>query len=314
MIETWILTHADNLQISLFFGFFVVFMVTERYIPKRPGVQQRTRRWSTNLLLTAFSLVVLFLLPVTFFGVAVWAQERGLGLLNCTPLPLGILIVGTLLARGFISFSTHYLVHKVPVFWTVHRVHHLDTELDVSSTVRFHPLEFPLNLLLGIPQVIFFGLTPWVQLVYEILDATITVFSHANIRMPRNADRFLRYLIVTPDLHRVHHSAWQPETNSNFGAVFPFWDLVCGTFHTDTRDSPETMELGLSEVRDARTEQIHWLLISPWVKVGWENEAMKMSGLQSNHLSRDCQPQLKRSARRWDTVRSHGSKGKSLIA
>ena len=173
------------------------------------------------------------------------------------------MIVGTLLARGFISFFTHFLMHKVQFLWLIHRVHHLDTEMDVSTTVRFHPVEFIINLIIGAPIVLAFGMTPWVLLLYELLDAVVNLFTHANIRLPSGIERVIHYVIVTPDLHRIHHSSWQPETDTNFGAVFPIWDILFGTFQTQTRTPQETMELGLEEVRDERTNRLLWLLRSP---------------------------------------------------
>lgn len=266
MIDAWIRNNANDLQFVLFFTLFTVFALVEVFEPGRPGPIHRKQRWLANLLLTFLNAAVLGLLPVTFFGVSVWTQERGFGLLNQTPLPPVVLIVGTLLSRGFISFFTHYLSHRVPLFWRLHRVHHLDTEMDVSTTVRFHPLEFVVNLLIGVPIVVLLGLTPWVLLLYELLDTVITLFSHANIRLPQSINRWLRYVIVTPDLHRVHHSSYQPETDSNFGAVFPIWDIIFRTFRTDTRTPQEAMQLGLEEVRDERTNRFWWLLISPLVK------------------------------------------------
>jgi len=265
MIDTWITANADTVQFALFFTLFAVFGLVEGLVPKRSGPMHRKERWLTNLVLTTLNVSVLSLLPVTFFGMAVWTQTQGYGLFNSVALPLGVLVIGTLLARGFISFFTHYLMHKVPMLWRLHRVHHLDTELDVTTTVRFHPIEFVVNLLIGVPLVIAFGMTPWVLLLYELLDVVVTLFSHANIRLPRHIDRVLRYIIVTPDLHRVHHSSWQPETDSNFSAVFPIWDILFRTFHTETRMPHETMELGLEEVRDERTNRILWLLGSPFL-------------------------------------------------
>ena len=163
-------------------------------------------------------------------------------------------------------------MHKVSWFWRLHRVHHLDTELDVSTTVRFHPLEFAVALLIGIPLVLVFGLTLWILLLYELLDAVVTLFSHANIRLPMAVDRVLRFIIVTPDLHRIHHSSWQPETDSNFSAVFPIWDIVFGTFRTQTRAPQETMELGLEEIRDERANRMMWLLASPLLRLKQKGE------------------------------------------
>lgn len=277
MIEQWMLAHAESFQVVLFFSLFALFLLLERWRPKRLGLHWRTKRWGTNLILTALNIVVLMLLPVSFFAVAVWAQEHGLGLVNFLPLPLAVVVVGTLFLRGFLSFFTHYLMHKVPSLWALHRVHHLDTELDVSATVRFHPLEAPVSLLIGMPLVVLFGLTPWVLLLYELLDASVTLFSHANLRLPPTVDRVLRYVIVTPDLHRVHHSSWQPETDSNFGAVFPIWDMLCGTFRTETREPHETMRLGLDDVRDERADRVLWLLASPFHGPSIGNEVAQHS-------------------------------------
>jgi sterol desaturase/sphingolipid hydroxylase (fatty acid hydroxylase superfamily) len=142
----------------------------------------------------------------------------------------------------------------------VHRVHHLDTELDVSTTVRFHPLEFVIGLLPGVPIVVAFGLTPWALAVYELVDVVITLWSHSNLRVPASVNRVLCRIVVTPDLHRVHHSAWKPETNSNFGAVFPLWDMVFGTFCAEPREAHEVMKLGLDDVRGDAAQRPIWLL------------------------------------------------------
>lgn len=267
MIDAWVIKNANTLQFVLFFGLFAVFALAEVLEPKRPGPVQRKARWFANLVLTFLNVAILSFVPVTLFSASVWAQKQDFGLLNLFGLPLVVVLSATLLSRSFISFFTHYSSHKVPLFWRLHRVHHLDTQMDVSTTVRFHPLEFVVNLFIGIPIVIVLGLTPWVLLLYEIFDAAITIFSHANVRLPRGLERFLRYVIVTPDLHRVHHSSYQPETDSNFGAVFPIWDIIFGTFRTETRTPQEVMELGLEEVRDQRTNQVFWLLASPLVNL-----------------------------------------------
>jgi sterol desaturase/sphingolipid hydroxylase (fatty acid hydroxylase superfamily) len=267
MIDAWVIKNANTLQFILFFGLFAVFALAEVLEPKRLEPAQRKVRWFANLVLTFLNVAILSFVPVTLFTASVWVQKQDFGLLNLFTLPMVVVIIVTLLSRGFISFFTHYLSHKVPLFWRLHRVHHLDTQMDVSTTVRFHPLEFLVNLLIGIPIVSLLGLTPWVLLLYEILDAAITLFSHANIRLPKGLERTLRYVIVTPDLHRVHHSSYQPETDSNFGAVFPIWDIIFGTFRTETRVPQEVMEIGVEEVRDGRTNQVVWLLTSPLVNL-----------------------------------------------
>jgi sterol desaturase/sphingolipid hydroxylase (fatty acid hydroxylase superfamily) len=256
----WILVNGGDVQAAGFAVLLIVFAVAERAAPRRPAGSDRALRWRTNLALTVTNVVVLSLMPLTFLGAAAWAERRGWGLLNVVALPLVPLIVVNLLLRGFISFFMHYLMHKLPLFWRLHRVHHLDTDLDVSSTVRFHPLEFVVNTLPAVPLVVAFGLTPWILMIYELLDVGVTLFSHSNIRLPAWLDASLRPVVVTPDLHRVHHSTWQPETDSNFGAVFPIWDMVFGTYRTRTRDAPETMRLGLEDDRGREVNELVWLL------------------------------------------------------
>jgi sterol desaturase/sphingolipid hydroxylase (fatty acid hydroxylase superfamily) len=262
-IETWILSNGDNLQVVLFFVLLTLFAVAERLMPRRRGSLDRWRRWPANFFLTLLNLIAMGALPVSFVGAAIWAERNGWGVLNAVQLPAVTLIIVTLGVRGFISFSTHYLMHMVPLLWRVHRVHHLDTEFDVSTTVRFHPLEFFIQWVPGVLIVVGFGLSPSVLMVYELLDVAVTLWSHSNLRLPIALDRILHYVIVTPDLHRVHHSAWKPETNSNFGAVFPIWDLVFGTFRGDPRDGHEQMRLGLDDLRGAAAHQPVWLLMSP---------------------------------------------------
>ena len=259
-IPDWILANGDTLQVALFFSLLFALAALERVAPRRPGPMQRSTRWPVNLLLTFANFVTLSVLPVSLLAAGFWAQQRGWGLLNRVSLPLAFVVGVTLLVRWFISFFTHYLMHRVPLFWRVHRVHHLDTELDVTTTVRFHPLEFAIQTLPGVPIVLAFGLAPWVLVLYETLDVVVTLWTHSNVRLPLGIDRILRYLIVTPDLHRIHHSAWEPETNSNFGAVFPIWDLSFGTFRATPRDSHEQMRLGLEEVRGRDAQRPLWLL------------------------------------------------------
>ena len=259
-VPQWILAHGESLQVGLFFGLLVALAAIEPLVPRRPGPMDRGARWPTNLFFTLLNLLALGVLPVSIVSAAFWAEQHGWGLLNQLALPTDVLIVVTLAVRGFISFFTHYLMHMVPAFWRLHRVHHLDTELDVTTTVRFHPLEFLIQTLPAVPIVIAFGLTPWVLVFYEILDVAVTLWTHSNTRLPAAVDRVLRYVIVTPDLHRIHHSAWKPETNSNYGAVFPLWDLIFGTFRRTSRDSHEHMRLGLDEVRGRDAQRPLWLL------------------------------------------------------
>ena len=262
-VAEWIMENGESLQVLLLVPLFVLLIGLERVFPRRTGEMDRKSRWPTNLILTAVNLASLGIVPVTLLGSALWADARHWGLLNTMSAPVPVLVGVSLLARGFISFFTHYLMHMVPALWRLHRVHHLDTELDVSSTVRGHPLEFFVNGLIGAPVVVLLGLSPWVLMLYELLDVAVVFWSHSNVRLPVRIDRVLRYIVVTPDLHRVHHSAWRPETNSNFSAVFPIWDVVFGTFRATPRDGHEYMRIGLDDVRGKEAHRPLWLLASP---------------------------------------------------
>ncbi len=265
-VAEWMLSHGENAQVMGFFSLFLLFAVLERVAPRRSVPADTDVRWRANVALTLLSIAALGAVPVSFLAAATWAEARGVGLLHAVPLPAWALIAATLLLRGLISTATHWLNHKVPWLWRIHRVHHLDTDLDVSSTVRFHPLEMVIGPVVGVPVVVAFGLTPWVLVLYELLDVGVTLFSHSNLRLPLAVDRYLRYLIVTPDLHRIHHSSWQPETDSNYSAVFPIWDIVLGTFRGQARHPHESMELGLPELRGAGAHRIGGLLLSPFRK------------------------------------------------
>jgi sterol desaturase/sphingolipid hydroxylase (fatty acid hydroxylase superfamily) len=260
----WLLTHADDAQFALFAGAFALVAVAERAFSYRALAPERRKRWTTNLGLTALNVFALGVLPMSFVAAAHVAEQKDVGLLHTFALAPALFVASNLLLRGFVSFVTHLLMHKVPLFWRVHRVHHLDTDLDVSTTVRFHPLEFVIGLAIGLPFVVGFGLSPWLLALYELCDIVVTLFSHADLRLPPLVERLLRPFVVTPGLHRVHHSTHPDETDSNFSAVFPIWDIVFGTFRATTRDDPRSMPLGLEEVRGPRAQNLGWLLTVPF--------------------------------------------------
>jgi sterol desaturase/sphingolipid hydroxylase (fatty acid hydroxylase superfamily) len=261
-LPSFLLAHGDTLQIVVFFTVLPLLALLEWLAPGRSGPVERRVRWPANLGLTALNFLALGLVPVSFVGAALWAEGRGWGLLNLVTTPAAAAGLLTLLIRGFISFGTHWLMHRMPWLWRVHRVHHLDTGLDVTTTVRFHPLEFLVGVLPGVPIVVAFGLTPWVLALYELLDVAVTLWTHSSLRLPASLDRAIRYVVVTPDLHRLHHSAWQPETDSNFGAVFPVWDLVFGTYRAALLRDGSPSRLGLDEVRGPAAHRLVWLLTS----------------------------------------------------
>lgn len=264
-VEAFVRSSFELLQYAAFFGVFAIFALLEGVAPRDPSPAMRVRRWPANVVLTAMNIVVLSTLPVGIVAAADWAQGARFGLLHMIEVsPWAAFAIG-FLGRAFLSWGTHYLNHKVPFLWAIHRVHHADTRLDVSTTVRFHPLEFVFTTPLTLAGVVLLGAPPVAILIYELMDASVTVFSHANVRLPWWVDRPLRLFIVTPDVHRVHHSSHQPETDSNYGAVLTIWDRVLGTYRRKSAEDLATQETGLSETQDSRSRNLLWLLILPFI-------------------------------------------------
>lgn len=264
-VEAFVRSSFEPLQYAAFFGVFAIFALLEGVAPRDPSPAMRVRRWPANVVLTAMNIVVLSTLPVGIVAAADWAQGARFGLLHMIEVsPWAAFAIG-FLGRAFLSWGTHYLNHKVPFLWAIHRVHHADTRLDVSTTVRFHPLEFVFTTPLTLAGVVLLGAPPVAILIYEVMDAGVTVFSHANVRLPWWVDRPLRLFIVTPDVHRVHHSSHQPETDSNYGAVLTVWDRLLGTYRRKSAEDLATQETGLSETQDSRSRNLLWLLILPFI-------------------------------------------------
>lgn len=264
-MENLLRSSFEPAQYAIFFGVFAIFAALEFMAPRDPAPHERLRRWPANWLLTALNIVVIGAMPVGIIAMADLAQARGIGLLNMIELPPWAALTIGFLGRAFLSWGTHWLNHKVPVFWAIHRVHHADTRLDVSTTVRFHPLEFVVTTPLTIAGAVALGLPPLALLVYELMDAGVTVFSHSNVILPAWIDRPLRLFIVTPDVHRVHHSSLQPETDSNYGAVLTIWDRLLGTYRRKPAEALAMQENGLGEVQDSRSRNVAWLLILPFI-------------------------------------------------
>ena len=265
--ESLLRSVFDPLQYAAFFGVFLVLALLETVVPRDLSAPQRTWRWPTNIGLTLLTLAMMGAVPVSMIGAADFAQANDIGFLNVVSMPVEAAFAIGFLGRAFLSWLTHYLNHKIPFLWAIHRVHHVDTRLDVSSTVRFHPLEFVFTTPVALAGVVAIGVPPLPLLIYELMDASVTVFSHANVRLPWWIDRPLRLVIVTPDVHRLHHSSYQPETDSNYGAVLTIWDRVMGTYRSKPTAELAQQENGLSEVQDSRSRNILWLLILPFIEL-----------------------------------------------
>jgi sterol desaturase/sphingolipid hydroxylase (fatty acid hydroxylase superfamily) len=246
-----------------YWGILALLAGLEFFIPAFKQPARREQRWPTNLGMGVLSMLLAPLAPVSFFWGAQWAQSHGQGLLNQVGGPWWIAATATFVILSFVGYVTHLLTHKVPLFWRLHRVHHLDTHVDVTTTLRTHPVELALAFAILLPLTTAIGLTPWVLVVYEIVRSATDFLAHANLRLPEDLDRSLRWIFVTPNMHCLHHSAYRPETDSNYGQVFSVWDRLFGTYSSAPRCGYDALELGLKEVRDARVDDLWWQIKSP---------------------------------------------------
>ena len=265
MEESFVRTNMEPLIYGCFFGSLAVLGVLELWITRSERAAPRRRRWPANWAMTALNIVVLGALPISGLAAAELARAEGWGLFNQLEMPFVLLLVAGFALRSLASYGIHIAMHKVPLLWRLHRVHHTDTALDISTTVRFHPLEFLVSVPVVVAMILAAGVPPLVIMLYELFDAVMAVFSHANIRLPRRLERVLQWVLVTPDMHRVHHSSVQPETDSNYGATLSIWDRLFGTYVRKADADLTGMELGLVECRDRRASSFPWLLMSPFV-------------------------------------------------
>ena len=242
---------TETIRLALFIGLFSLLALAEAVWPRRPLTTSKSKRWMANVsIVVVDSLVVRLLFPIVPISLAVAAQANHWGLCNLLALPAWLKLTTGLLLLDFIIYLQHRLFHRVPLLWRLHRMHHTDLDLDVSSGNRFHPLEITLSLLVKMATVLLFGITPFTVLLFEILLNAASLFNHANLAIPRSIDRRLRLIVITPDLHRVHHSVIPKETNSNFGFSQPWWDHLLGTYMDQPREGQINMTIGLHEYRD----------------------------------------------------------------
>jgi sterol desaturase/sphingolipid hydroxylase (fatty acid hydroxylase superfamily) len=250
-------------RFSVFLGVFTAMALWEFFRPRRPLPSPRRQRWVTNLGLTFLNMA---LVRITVGGVAyaaaVFAAEQGIGLLHWMTLPPWVAVVVTLLGLDFAIYLQHVMFHAVPLLWRLHRVHHADLGFDATTGLRFHPIEIFLSLGLKVAVVVLLGATPWAVVAFEIILNASSVFNHGNVALPESLDHWLRWAIVTPDMHRIHHSTRVVETNSNFGFSVSWWDRLCGTYRAAPALGQTEMEIGLSDYRTPLN--LGQLLLSPF--------------------------------------------------
>jgi len=237
-------------RVSLFLGVFTAMILWECFRPRRLLAAPRRQRWVTNLSLTVLNLVLVRItVGGAAYAAALFAAEQGVGVLHWLALPPWAAVLVTLLGLDLALYLQHVMFHAVPALWRLHRVHHADLGFDATTGLRFHPIELFLSLGLKVAVVVLLGATPWAVVAFEMLLNASAVFTHANVAMPEFIDHWLRWVLVTPDMHRIHHSTRVVETNSNFGFSVSWWDRLCGTYRAAPVLGHTGMEMGLSDYR-----------------------------------------------------------------
>jgi sterol desaturase/sphingolipid hydroxylase (fatty acid hydroxylase superfamily) len=245
---------------------FVLMALWELLAPRRALTTSKPIRWFGNLTIILLNTVVVpFGFPILPVAVAVLAQKNGWGLLNLFHPPYWMAVVVGVILLDLVVYFQHVLFHAVPALFRLHMVHHADLDFDVTTGLRFHPIEIILSTAIKLAAVIVFGPPALAVLVFEVLLNATSMFNHGNIRIPLALDRLLRLFVVTPEMHRVHHSVVIKETNSNFGFNLPWWDRLFGTYHAQPRAGHERMVIGLSQFRNANRLTLPWMLALPFI-------------------------------------------------
>jgi len=261
----WLTGHEPTLRLAAFAGVFALMTLWELLAARRTLALPKGRRWLANLSLVALNTVVLRLIfPTAAVGVAIVAAERGWGLFNVVHVPAVVAILATILLFDLAIYLQHVMFHAVPALWRLHMVHHADLDFDVTTGLRFHPIEILLSMGIKVALIALLG-PPVVGIVlFEILLNATSMFNHGNVRLPERLDRVLRWLVVTPDMHRVHHAIHPSETNTNFGFNLPWWDRLLGTYKAQPDVPHERMAIGLEHLQERRPQGLLWMLRLPF--------------------------------------------------
>jgi sterol desaturase/sphingolipid hydroxylase (fatty acid hydroxylase superfamily) len=260
----WILANEPWLRVGVFGALLLLLLLAQDLWPRRGADAQRRRRWTANFSLVVLDvLLVRLLVPLGAVGAAVWADVQGLGLFALTGWPWAVEALLAFLALDLVVYWQHRLFHRIPLFWRLHRMHHSDLEFDATTGLRFHPGEIVLSMLLKMAAVVALGAPAVAVILFEIALNATSMFSHANLRLPPALDRALRRLVVTPDMHRVHHSVHRREHDSNYGFNLSWWDYLFRSYVAQPVDGHTTMRIGLETFRDAQDQRVTRLLAQP---------------------------------------------------
>ncbi len=281
-INEFVMNYEKEIRMGFFFGMLILIGLWELAAPRRALTVSKTVRWVNNLGLVFFnSFIVRLVFPMAAIGVAVIAQERSWGLFNNIEISVGLAAILSIVIMDFVIYVQHVMVHAIPILWRLHRVHHADLDFDVTTGARFHTLEILLSMGIKFATIVLLGPPVFAVIIFEVILNATAMFNHGNIRLPKSIDRVLRLVLVTPDMHRVHHSVEDDETNSNFGFSLPWWDRMFGTYRDQPRAGHTEMTIGIHKFKDPKlVSWIPGMLILPFKG--------RMSGYTINRRSWDA--------------------------
>jgi sterol desaturase/sphingolipid hydroxylase (fatty acid hydroxylase superfamily) len=258
-------SHDMALRAGFFAVLLSLILLGEVLAPRRSLSLSRTIRWLPNLGVGALNIVLLkFGLPMIGVSLAVLAESNGWGLFNLVASPLLVSLPISIVLLDFTIWAQHRLFHRVPLLWRLHRMHHTDPDFDATTAVRFHPIEAILSMLIKSGVILILGVAPLAFLIFEVLLSSTSLFNHGNLKLPPGLDRRLRWFLVTPDMHRVHHSVISREQNSNFGFNLPWWDRLFGSYVDQPQQGHERMTIGTGDLDTAVDQRLVRLLAQPF--------------------------------------------------
>ena len=260
-------TQEAGWRLVIFIVIFSSLSLMELLAPRGKKHERLWQRRGVNLaMVVADSLLLRLVFPMAAVGIALWVESQELGLFNFFDAPFWLACLLSFLILDLAIWFGHWASHHIPLFWRVHRVHHSDIDLDVTSALRFHPIEILASMLWKAVIILLLGAPALAVFIFEVVLNGCAMFNHANIRIPKKLDRLLRCVVVTPDMHRIHHSIIERETNANFGFNLPWWDRLFGTYTSDPQDGQTGMTLGLEEYLDERPTRLKWSFLLPFIK------------------------------------------------
>jgi len=257
-INEFVMANEKAIRMGAFFGILGVMAIWEILAPRRALTVTKAVRWVSNLGIVFFnSFLVWLIFPVVAVGMASFTSSQGWGIFNYYELPFWLVVIASVVIMDFVIYLQHVMVHAVPALWRLHRVHHADLDFDVTTGARFHPIEIILSMLIKFATIIVLGPPVLAVVIFEVILNGTAMFNHSNVRLPLGIDRVLRWFLVTPDMHRVHHSVEDDEANSNFGFNLPWWDRLFGTYRDQPRAGHQGMTIGIHKYREPK--EVDWL-------------------------------------------------------